>query len=254
MIVVQLSDPHVTVEGDSPGAGVDSYASLLRAIERVSAIEPQPAAVVVSGDLVERGTLDEYRRLAVALAKVGAPVHLMTGNHDDRDALAEAFPHLAPRRGPWGLQYVVDVAPLRLVLLDSLVEGTAAGALDGTRLDWLDARLAEEPARPTIVFVHHPPVTTGLAHVDGSALSNGDALAAVVMRHRNVVRVASGHIHRSLATAFAGTMLTVCPSTAHQFELDLRDCGRIAPVRNGPAFHVHRYHAGSLFTYTVSID
>jgi 3',5'-cyclic AMP phosphodiesterase CpdA len=209
--------------------------------------------VVVSGDLVEHGSRDEYRRLAGALERCAAPVHLMTGNHDDRDALVDVFPHLARGCGAWGLQYAVDLPSLRLLLLDSLVEGTSGGALDAARLAWLDERLAEAPSRPAIVFVHHPPVLTGLPHVDSSALANGDALAEVVFRHRNVIRVASGHIHRSLCAAFAGTMLTVCPSTAHQFALDLRERGRIAPVAERPAMQVHRFAQGQLFTYTVPV-
>jgi len=207
MLVVQLSDPHIAPAGVSPGAGVDSYASLARALARVHVLDPRPAGIVVSGDLVERGTREEYARLSALLAPVALPVWLMTGNHDDRDELAGAFPELARHRGAFGLQYVVDLGEARLVLLDSLVEGTAGGALDDLRLAWLDERLAEDD-RPAIVFVHHPPVSTGLAHVDRSALANADALADVVSP-RHVARVASGHFRRALSVGFAGTTLSV---------------------------------------------
>jgi 3',5'-cyclic AMP phosphodiesterase CpdA len=254
MVVVQISDPHVTPYGASPGAGVDSFSNLSRAIARANALQPKPAAIVISGDLVEHGTRDEYRRLAQALAASDVPVHLMTGNHDDRDALAGVFPELASRIGAYGLQYVVDLGPLRLVLLDSLIEGTSAGALEASRLAWLDDRLREARDTPAIVFVHHPPVLTGLAHVDGSALIDPGALESVIASHANVLRVASGHIHCSLAAAFGGTTLSVCPSTAHQFALDLRDQGRIVAVAEPPAFQVHRFGAGRLFTYTRPVD
>ena len=252
MIIVQISDPHIAPDGTSPGAGVDASANLARALAVVIAMTPRPQGIVVSGDLVEHGTRDEYDRLRQLLDAVDVPVWLMTGNHDDRDALVDAFPALDRHRGRWGLQYTADAGDLRLVFLDSLVEGSSGGALDDARLAWLDERLRES-ARPTMVFVHHPPVATGLPHIDRSALENGDALAEVIGRHRHVVRVASGHIHRALAVAFAGTTLSVCPSTAHQFALDLRGDGRITPVAETPAFHVHRFHDLRVFTYTVPI-
>lgn len=253
MLFAQISDPHVTLPGESPGAGVDSFDNLLRAIAAINGLDPLPQALVVSGDLVERGTPEEYVRLATALAAVRMPWWLMPGNHDDRDALGSTFPSCASARGPWGIQSVVDLPPLRLLLLDSLVPGTPAGELSAASLVWLEEHLAHSPTVPTIVFVHHPPAITGLAQFDGSGLRNGDALAAVIARHPQVVRVASGHIHRALSCGWAGTTLTVCPSTAHQFELDLRERGRITPVADAPAYQLHRWNGGVLFTYTLAV-
>lgn len=253
VLIAQISDPHITVPGVSPGAGVDSFANLQRALALVGTLDPRPAGIVVSGDLVEHGTREEYGRLRDALADAGLPVWLMTGNHDRRDGLLEVFPELRAHHGTWGLQYAIDAGPLRMLLLDSLVEGKSGGLLDDARLAWLDARLGAAPERATMVFVHHPPVATGLAHIDSSMLANGDALAEVIGRHRQVVRVASGHIHRALACEFGGTTLTVCPSTAHQFVLDLRDGGRIVPAAETPAFQLHRWNGERLFTYTVPL-
>ncbi len=253
MLFAQISDPHVALPGESPGAGVDSYENLVRAVAAINGLEPLPLALVVSGDLVERGARDEYERLATVLATARMPWWLMPGNHDDRDALCAVFPSCASARGSWGVQCAVDLPPLRLLLLDSLVPGTPAGLLSAASLDWLEDRLAQSPTTPTVVFVHHPPALTGLAHFDRSGLGNGDALAAVITRHRQVVRVASGHIHRSLACGWAGTTLTVCPSTAHQFALDLRESGCITPIADTPAYQLHRWCDGVLFTYTVPV-
>jgi hypothetical protein len=43
----------------------------------------------------------------------------------------------------------------------------------------------------------------------------------IVARHRNVIRVAAGHIHRSILLAWAGTIASTAPSTCHQVALDL---------------------------------
>jgi 3',5'-cyclic AMP phosphodiesterase CpdA len=252
MVIVQISDPHVTREGESPGAGVDAAASFATALACASSLALRPSAIVVSGDLVEHGSRDEYRRLASLIRDVDIPVWLMTGNHDDREAMIDVFPALARHRVECGLQYEVAVGDARLLLLDSLEEGQSWGTLGDARLRWLDEALAGDH-RPTLVFVHHPPVTTGLSHVDGSALVDGGALEYVIGRHPQVVRVASGHIHRSMSVEFAHTTLSVCPSTAHQFALDLAPDGRIVAVAEAPGFHVHRLHAGRVFTYAVAL-
>ena len=252
MVIVQISDPHVTRDGESPGAGVDAAANLASALARASSLPERPNAIVISGDLVEHGSRDEYRRLASLIRDVDIPVWLMTGNHDDREAMIDVFPALARHRVECGLQYEVAVGDARLLLLDSLVEGESSGALGDARLRWLDEALAGDH-RPTLVFVHHPPVTTGLSHIDGSALADGGALEHVIGRHPQVVRVASGHIHRAMSVEFAHTTLSVCPSTAHQFALDLAAHGRIVAVAETPGFQVHRLHAGRLFTYTVAL-
>ena len=232
MVIVQISDPHVMRDGESPGAGVDAAANLASALARASSLPERPNAIVISGDLVEHGSRDEYRRLASLIRDVDIPVWLMTGNHDDREAMIDVFPALARHRVECGLQYEV--------------------ALGDARLRWLDEALAGDH-RPTLVFVHHPPVTTGLSHIDGSALADGGALEHVIGRHPQVVRVASGHIHRAMSVEFAHTTLSVCPSTAHQFALDLAAHGRIVAVAETPGFQVHRLHAGRVFTYTVAL-
>lgn len=253
MIVAQVSDPHVTAEGASPGAGVDAYARLAAVLRRIADLAPRPDAIVLSGDLVEMGTAAEYARLATLVDATPLPVHLMAGNHDDRDALARAFPGHGPRFGEHGLHYAVDAGPLRLVMLDSLVPGEPGGALPPGEVAWLEAELSAHPRTPTVVFVHHPPATTGLDHVDRSALGDDRAFAETIRRHGHVVRVCCGHLHRAVLVNWAGTALSVCPSTAHQFALDLRPDGRVRPVDEPPAFQLHRWHGGALHTYTTTV-
>jgi 3',5'-cyclic AMP phosphodiesterase CpdA len=254
MLIAQISDPHVTAPGESPGADVDSAANLARAIAQIEALDPRPDAVVLSGDLVERGTAAEYARLAELLAPLPLPCWLMAGNHDDRAELRRVFPAQPSLAGvPGFLQYEVDLGRLRLLVLDSLEPGTPAGRLCATRLGWLEDRLAADPARPTVVFVHHPPFATGLPHLDRSRLLDGDALGAVVARHRCVRLVACGHVHRPLHLRWAGTAVAVCPSTAHQFALDLRPDGRIRAVAEPPAFMLHHVAGESLLSFTVPV-
>lgn len=251
--LVQVTDLHITLPGQSPGAGVDSSANLTRAVAAINALDPQPQLVIASGDLVEFGTDIEYERLRDILQPLHAPYRLMAGNHDDRDALAREFGPRVSISAPLGLQQTIDIDGLRVVLLDSLIPGATAGALGEARLDWLDRQLGANDA-PAMVFVHHPPIEIGVPHVDDARLLDAGDFARVLQRNRNVVRVACGHWHRETFSTFAGTTLSVCPSTAHQFIFDLRPGGRLRAVASSPAFHLHRWDGGALRTFTMPLS
>ena len=89
------------------------------------------------------------------------------------------------------------------------------------RLRWLDETLGAQPDRPTMIFMHHPPFRTGVNWMDASGLHGGRRMEEIVARHRNVIRVAAGHIHRPIHVAWAGTIASTAPSTCHQVALDL---------------------------------
>ena len=96
VILAQLSDPHVLV---GPG-GRGSAASLAAGVAAVLALRPRPDAVLVSGDLADTASAAEYERVRELLAPLPMPVHVLPGNHDDRDALRAHFPLDGRRRVP----------------------------------------------------------------------------------------------------------------------------------------------------------
>jgi len=259
LVVAQISDPHVAM----PGSGFDRLLGtaeyLERAVAHLNGLRPRPDVVLLTGDLVERARAEEYARLRAILEPLAMPVFLIPGNHDDRAALTAAFDHhrYLPRDGSF-LQYALEDWPLRLLALDTLVPGESGGRLCAARLAWLDARLAEAPTRPTLVFMHHPPFATGIQAMDGMGLEDedGEALAGVIRRHAQVERIACGHIHRAIVRRFAGTVATVCPSTAHQVALDLPPERRLAVVMEPPAclLHVWLGEEEGLVTHLSPID
>ena len=252
MLLAQLSDLHVGLPGSKVDLAYESAARLERAVAHVCALDPRPDAVVLTGDLVNDGTPAEYARLAALLAPLPMPVYVLPGNHDDREHLRAAFAARGylPPRGP--LCYAVDVGPLRLLALDTNVPGQPSGRLEAQQLAWLDARLAEARARPTLLALHHPPFRTGIQRADDEmGLSGAEALEAVVRRHPQVERILCGHLHRPIVSRFAGTLAATCPSTMHQLQLDLRERGRLALVPEPPALLLHLWREGEgLVTHT----
>jgi 3',5'-cyclic AMP phosphodiesterase CpdA len=255
MLIAQISDTHIKPEGRLAYRRVDTALFLARAVEHVRALTPAPEVVLITGDLVDAGLEEEYLRLRALLAPLPVPVYVIPGNHDARDPLRRVFgvDGYLPREGPY-LHYVVEQYAVRLVGLDTLVPGQGGGRLGPDRLAWLDARLGDAPARPTLVFMHHPPFRTGVEAMDAQALEDGEALAAVIRRHPQVEGVTCGHVHRAIHARWSGTVVTTAPSSAHQVHLDLRQPGALAWTLEPPACLLHLWREGTgLVTHTSHI-
>jgi 3',5'-cyclic-AMP phosphodiesterase len=226
MLIVQLSDPHITVPGERPYAPVDTARALKSAVAAIAALSPRPDLLVMTGDLVQRGLPEEYAHLKALLAPLSLPILAIPGNHDERESMRTAFQGegYLPRSG--ALDFVVEFGGLRILGLDTLVPGKDGGRLCGERLSWVDSTLSAAPDRPSLILMHHPPFLTGIAPMDRIGLEGRQAFAEIVRRHPQTLRILCGHLHRTIDCRFAGTIAGTAPSTAHQLFLD---CDPTAP-------------------------
>jgi 3',5'-cyclic-AMP phosphodiesterase len=234
VILAQISDPHVHV---GPG-DLGSAEALSAAVAAVAGLQPTADALLLSGDLTDHASEEEYRRVAELLEPLRLPLHVLAGNHDDRASLRT---HLgAPGEGDEPIQYAVGVARLRLVACDTTVPALVEGAFGADRLGWLEARLAEAPDTPTIVAMHHPPILTGMPAMDALGLPEADraAIAELLAGTPQVKRVVTGHVHRAATGESGGRPVFVCPSSHLQLALDL-DSDEIALRREPPCFALH---------------
>jgi len=240
MLIVHLSDAHFLRKGVLSFGKVDTHGHMNRCIATIAAMRPVPDAVLFTGDLTNDGDLQAYQTLAAMLDALGLPIYVIPGNHDDRDLIRMAFPSNKMRSASGPLCYVVDDHPVRIVALDSSVDGKPYGQLGDGQLAWLAATLAAERIKPTLVMLHHPPFKTGIGHMDWSMLRDSAALAAIIRHHPQVERVLCGHVHRAVQTRFAGTIAQIPPGVAHQVKLTL-DEGRGPWIMEPPGFLVHRW-------------
>jgi Icc protein len=248
-LLVQLSDPHV---GATWGDG-DPVAGLRAAVDSVRRLPDHPDAVLMSGDLADNAADGEYELVRELLAQIGAPVYVLPGNHDDRDTLRRYFDLPGTMGTP--VQYAVDLEPLRLVVLDSTRPGEDRGELDPERLTWLDAELAVAPDRLTLLALHHPPVSTGIAAWDAIGLPIADrrALGEVLRQHPQVRRIVAGHVHRTMAAELAGRAVLAVPSTYVQSRLSFNS-DEIECVAEPPGFAVHAVLDGALASHIQPVS
>jgi Icc protein len=253
MLIAQLSDMHLRPEGQLLYDRIDTAGYLERAVAHVLALDPRPAVVLMTGDLVEAGKPEEYARLRRLIAPLPMPVYLIPGNHDARDPLRAAFADQGYLPASGFLQYAIEGWPVRLIALDTLVEGKGHGELCAERLAWLEARLGEHAGRPTMLFMHHPPFDCGIETFDKSRLLDGSArLAEIVRAHPNVERATCGHVHRPIQVRWAGTMASIAPSTAHQATLDLHEHSSLTMMMEPPAIALHQWRPGTGLVTHVS--
>ena len=247
-LLVQLSDPHIGAEwGDA-----DSVARLAAAVEFMRALEPNPDAVLISGDLADHGDDGEYEQVRELLAPVEAPLYVLAGNHDDRVALRRHFG--VPGDDGQPVQYAADLGPLRLIVIDTKRPGEDRGELDASRLAWLEATLAAAPRTPTLVALHHAPLTTGIPASDEIGLPPDDrqALGNLIEVHPQVRRIVAGHVHMTVCAELGGRPVLAAPSTYVQARLELG--AEEIQLSNDPrGFAVHVLLDGELVSHVQSV-
>lgn len=195
---------------------------LARTRDRVNELSDVEAIdlALVAGDLVHDFPFDDVAsyvtgpdadRTAVALVRdlyegFSMPVHLALGNHDyeqpriSRETTHEIF------REVLGVEpyYAVDHRGVRFIVLNSQLGATwdptspaydeSLGSLGAEQLTWLEDQL--EDAIPSVLVVHHHPLSFARDEVPGSPASDLFALTAA---YSDVVRIViSGHLHRWL--------------------------------------------------------
>ena len=227
MIIAQITDLHVVAKGRLFYDMIPTNAQLVEAVAHINSLDPRPDVVIASGDLTEHGLAEEYDFLREILADLVPPLFVVPGNHDRREGLSTAFAgeDYMPQPDAPFVNYAIETFPLRLVGLDTTVPEHHHGLMCEQRLRWLDDTLNARRDFPTLIFMHHPPFRTGVQWMDASGLHGGRMMEEVVRRHRQVVRVACGHLHRPIHVAWGGTIASISPSTCHQVALNLTDRG-----------------------------
>jgi len=254
MLIAQMTDIHI---GFSPTEEVEelNYSRFRKTLERLREGPNQPDMLVLSGDITEYGDVESFEKTARLAAGCPFPVWPMVGNHDSREGLLHAFPNVQPADGGF-IHYTLEHEGLRIVLLDTFEPGRHGGAFCAARQAWLAARLDEAPDTPTLIFMHHPPVVSGIDWMDPGA---GDdwiqRFGAVVEGRRQVLAIHCGHLHRPLAASIRGIPLGVTPSVAPLVSLDLRATDPDNPderdliTTEPPTYALHRWDGATLASH-----
>ncbi len=254
MIIAQMTDIHI---GFDPKARPEELnrQRFCATLERLLTQPNTPDMLMVTGDITDRGDADSFIRTAQWLEKCPFPVHPLVGNHDSREELLRAFPGTPSNDG--FVQYVIEQDGLLIIALDTMEPGRHGGAFCPARRNWLKAVLAENKGAPTVIFMHHPPIISGIAWMDPHEgepwLRNlADALAGF---EDQVRAIHCGHLHRQLNGSFCGIPVSVTPAVAPLVSMDLRPIDAEMPdnrplITTEPAtYALHLWQGGQLVSH-----
>jgi len=242
MIIAQISDSHIDPESDKLE---DRLRDLRRVVDNINRLDSAPDIVIHTGDVVHNATQEKYDLAVPILEDLQAPLYVCAGNRDDRSLIAENFRtgrDISP--GSKFLQYSIDDYPVRLIALDTLCATANMGEYCRERADALSRALAEEPQKPTILFMHHPPfeVVDSKYRFQFEDWDTVDHLARALKKHRQVKHLFCGHAHRDSSGEFLG----VPAGTALSIAVDLRLGDVPEGAETMPVYHLHKYD-GSQF-------
>lgn len=233
MKIAHLSDMHLD-QRDLPLA---RFRQVLDAVRLV----PDLDAVVVTGDVADHAAPAEYAAFRAALP-TDLPVLVTTGNHDLRATFEQ---HIGPRNS------ILDLPGLRIVGLDSLVDGEDPGLLDAETLDFGRAAIADAPGS-IVLALHHPPAPIGHAPIDATRLTNAGALMELVGVSSAIAGILTGHVHTPHVARFAGAPLIGAPGIVSTLRID--DESRISADGHAPpGFAVHVLRDGQLASRFVAL-
>jgi len=255
VIIAQFSDLHITVTGRRNADGIDTAAGLSRCILHLNALDIAPDLLVISGDLADEGLLPEYQRLRTMLAEVRIPWCLIPGNHDRRAPMRQAFAGHEGLGATGRMHYHRDIRGLRVILLDSVIEGRESGDLDAAQLQWLKDLLHDDPEQQAVIFLHHPPAATGFSRMDrvSVAADSVSLFGELVAGNSRLRGIFCGHVHRSVQVTWQGVPVSVCPSTAFQARLRLGRGRFEAAPDEPPAYQLHYWDGRNLATHTITV-
>ena len=199
MLIAQITDTHIGFDRGDP----DEYnmARLSAVFDRLIEGPNRPDLLLLSGDLTEYGDAASYVWLAETVARCPFPVHVMVGNHDEREPLLAGFPQTPSVDG--FVQYALELDRIRLVALDTLEPGRHGGAFCEMRAGWLRTQLTAKPDMPTLIAMHHPPFESGIAWLGSEAGEDWVArFAATIARATTCL-----HVPRRCSAAYGQSQL-----------------------------------------------
>jgi predicted MPP superfamily phosphohydrolase len=151
--------------------------SLIRAVRYLNETI-KPDRIVILGDLVASGRVEQLRRVKELLdGEAKAPCSAVWGNHDG--------PGFESVFGP--ANYSLVVGGIRLVAARVTYNLWDSGWGTCERAEWLAGEFAQRNRQPTLLLIHNPIVLPTFA--------NSAAVLRVVDAQPHVLGVLAGHLH-----------------------------------------------------------
>jgi len=233
MQILQITDPHLYGSATGRLRGVETDSSLHAVLEDAFARISNPAAILVTGDLVQDDP-SGYLRFRSIFGNLREPVLCIPGNHDEPEAMRSEL-----AGAPFRICGAHEIGDWHFIMLDSYDPGHVGGRLTQNELARLDNALARSP-RHAMVCMHHHPIIMGSRWLDTVGLADPESFWRVIDAHPHVRAVVWGHVHQAYEGRRGEVRLFATPSTGAQF---LPKSDRYAVDSRPPAYRSFDLHA-----------
>lgn len=206
MRIVQFTDTHIIPNEGEVLHGVDSYLSLKKAFQDAMSLTPLPNLFLVSGDITEDGSVKSYKRFKRIFDDSNVPVYVVPGNHDDETKMKSVFENSIIH---FKKNEIID--NWNFMFVNSRVPNKGYGRIRNSSLKEIENILADNPNRPTLVLLHHPPLSPCPSH--GCKLENERPLLELLKKMSSTSIILSGHMHMEIARSEDNVSLLTAPST-----------------------------------------
>ena len=254
MLIAQITDTHIVDKNEhwlsEPLTRIRER--LIQVISYLNALSPRPDVVLLTGDVTDKGTPAAYDHFRELTKSLSIPLYLIPGNHDCRQEMRKAFSNQPYMPNEGFIQYVVDDYPVRLIGLDTHVEGEAYGHICEERFTWLQQIINRGDEKPTLIFMHHAPVKTGTKIFDAINCLADSHLEHLISKQNNFLGIIAGHYHQLCLTTYGGKTCFIAPSVAPiSFFAHPQDDYVTALELEDPAITLHKWQGGSVMASHV---
>jgi 3',5'-cyclic-AMP phosphodiesterase len=192
--IAQISDTHLRHQPAELADRLGPDACLERTVDALRALSPD--AVLLTGDIADDASADATHRARTIIERLDVPIVATPGNHDVTAQVENVFGTNS-----------VTVPGWEIVVVNTVIPATEHGHVD---IEMLTEQLAHTDGRPTLIAMHHPPIT--LSTHRWFQLDGASDMVRLVTQHPNVKAVVSGHLHQAFAVQVDHVSYIGCPS------------------------------------------
>lgn len=196
--------------------------------------------VLISGDLTENGTADDYRRLREELESrfPGIPLVVTPGNHDKKSAFREGWLGQKGDDSPWC--HTVRIGGASILALDNSEPGYPDGIIDMQRCAWLRQAAEAEAGRKLILMMHHHLLPD---QADFPACEIQDDFPSL-LQELSISAILCGHTHQLYRGEYAG----IPYRTTAGISFVGQDCGDDVCMKEASGFSLYDIEDGTIIT------
>ena len=245
--ILQISDPHIVIPPQKVSNKPETLHlfeqmidQILGDMEKISPVD----AVIITGDIADTGDIQSYQAFKRQIERLGIPYFVIPGNHDLRAPMRQCFQQLDFMPGSGKINWVHDLPDIRIIGLDSLIQGQGGGLFDEDSASFLRTALTGAGQKPVLLAIHHPPIKSGIWFMDEIGLEGRKLLAETLGQFTNEIRVISGHLHAGIVGTINGNVVVVGPSTCSAFALDYRPDAPVGFMTGPRGYAVHNWDNG----------